>query len=620
MLAAYRPLLPRDRFPLVVLAITMAAADVDANVHPTKAWVRFRQPRVVQEMVVAALHEALRRPGVVPAFGGEPAAWPVAGEVSAAGVAPVEQAALFQEAAAPYAARRFGRVLGQVQDTFIVSTTDDEVFFLDQHVVHERVSSSRCGPSSTLAPWPRRRCCFRRRSSWAPASRALLERWREPLERLGFAFEGFGGDAVVLRAVPTLLKGDEPTRLLEGAVEELADPKVCDADAGSRRWPSWPAGPPSRPARRWRRKRWTGWSPTSRPPRRPTSAPTAGPSSAGCRCTTSGASSSAPGERGRTLQAMTRGKPPLLVIAGPTGVGKTAAVVALARRLPIEVISADSRQVYRGMDVATGKPTLEEQRAVAHHLVDVVDPDDRYHAARFRVDAAAAIDAVRDRGRLPVVVGGTGLYIRALLRGLDPAPPADLDFRARAGRRRRPRRAGGAARAAGRRRARAGRAGCTRNDEVRVVRALERLRAGSAVGRGAGAVAPGRAALARDVRADWRSTGAALMAALAARAAAMVEAGLLDEVRGLLGRGYGPALPALQGIGYRQFVEVALGRLDGRRRCEQMQRETVRYAKRQVTWFAREPDVEWIDVGAAGGAEAVAATIEARISREGCRE
>src|SRR5918993_1115693 len=123
-------------------------------------------------------------------------------------------------------------------------------------------------------------------------------------------------------------------------------------------------------------------------------------------------------------------KLPLLVIAGPTGTGKTAAAVALAARLPIEVISADSRQIYRGMDLATGKPSEAERRAVVHHLIDVVDPDDRYQAARFRSDAAALIADVHGRGHLPVVVGGTGLYIRALLRGLDPAPPADPAFRA----------------------------------------------------------------------------------------------------------------------------------------------------------------------------------------------
>jgi tRNA dimethylallyltransferase len=308
---------------------------------------------------------------------------------------------------------------------------------------------------------------------------------------------------------------------------------------------------------------------------------------------------------------MTRGKPPLLVVAGPTGVGKTAAVVALARRRAIEVISADSRQVYRGMDVATGKPTAAEQRAVTHHLVDVVDPDDRYHAARFRSDAEGLIAAVHRRGRLPVVVGGTGLYIRALLRGLDPAPPADPAFRreltgvaAREGRAALHAQLAAAEPALARR--------LHPNDEVRVVRALERLRAGSAVGEAQ--------VRWRTPEAAWRVTyvgltleRTALARRLAARAAAMVEAGLLDEVRGLLRRGYDAALPALQGIGYRQFVEVARGALDPARALALMQRDTVRYAKRQMTWFAREPGIEWVDVAAAGSAEDVAAVIEARL-------
>ena len=312
---------------------------------------------------------------------------------------------------------------------------------------------------------------------------------------------------------------------------------------------------------------------------------------------------------------MTARRPPLLVIAGPTGVGKTAVAVALARRRPLEVISADSRQVYRGMDTATGKPTAAERRAVAHHLIDVVDPDDRYHAARFRVEAEAAIEAVRGRGRLPVVVGGTGLYVRALLRGLDPAPPADPEFR---------RELAGVAASQGRgalhaRLAAAEPALARRlhpNDEVRVVRALERLRAGSAVGE---ALVRWRAP-----EAPWRVTHvgltlerAALARRLAARAEAMVAAGLLDEVRGLLGGGCTPALPAMQGIGYRQFVEVALGRLAPAAALALMQRDTVRYARRQLTWFTREPDIEWIDVEAAGGVEAVAAAIEARLIREG---
>jgi DNA mismatch repair protein MutL len=226
VLAAYRPLLPRDRFPLVVLAVTMAPADVDVNVHPTKAWVRFRQPRVVQEMLVAALHEALRRPGVVPTFGGEAPAPPAAGEAVTAVPVSGQQPALFQEAPAPYAARRFGRVLGQVQETFIVATTDEEVFFLDQHVVHERVIFEQVRDQLAAGALASQALLFPETLDLGPASRALLERWREPLERLGFAFEDFGGDSVVLRAVPTLLKGDEPKRLIEGAVEELSDAKL----------------------------------------------------------------------------------------------------------------------------------------------------------------------------------------------------------------------------------------------------------------------------------------------------------------------------------------------------------------------------------------------------------
>jgi tRNA dimethylallyltransferase len=311
-------------------------------------------------------------------------------------------------------------------------------------------------------------------------------------------------------------------------------------------------------------------------------------------------------------------KRPLLVIVGPTGVGKTAAAVALGRRVPLEVISADSRQVYRGMDLATGKPTATERRAVTHHLVDVVDPDDRYQAARFRADAERAIADVHARGRLPVVVGGTGLYVRALLRGLDPAPPADPAFRRElAGLAAREGRAALHARLVAVEPALARR--LHPNDEVRVVRALERVRAGSPVG---------------DAQVRWQAAQnpwhvvyvglalerSALAARLEARAGAMVAAGLLDEVRGLLARGYGPELSAMQGIGYRQFAQVALGRLDAAEALRLMQRETVRYAKRQVTWFAREPDVTWIDVAATTGASDVAARIEAGLKTEGIIE
>ena len=305
-------------------------------------------------------------------------------------------------------------------------------------------------------------------------------------------------------------------------------------------------------------------------------------------------------------------KAPLVVIAGPTGVGKTSVAAALARRIEIEVVSADSRQVYRGMDVATGKPSAETRRQVAHHLVDVVDPDDRYQAARFRQDAAAAIEAIRARGRLPVVVGGTGLYIRALVRGLDPAPPADPDYRrelasiaATEGRASLHARLSLAAPAVARR--------LHPNDHVRVVRALEMARAGAAT-------------LVQD---RWRAPAdsydvtyfgltmdrAALARRLAARAAVFVDSGLRAEVERLLARGYDPSLPSLQSIGYREFVRVVRGGLDPAEALRLMQRDTVRYAKRQWTWFAREPGIEWLDVDRVGGVEGAADVIAWALAR-----
>jgi tRNA dimethylallyltransferase len=305
-------------------------------------------------------------------------------------------------------------------------------------------------------------------------------------------------------------------------------------------------------------------------------------------------------------------KPRLVVIAGPTGVGKTAAAVALARLLPIEVISADSRQVYRGMDAATGKPTREERAAVAHHLIDVVEPDDRYQAARFRADATVLIERIRARAATPVVVGGTGLYIRALVRGLDAAPAADPSFR---------RELAALARREGRpalwERLRSEAptiaARLHPNDEVRVIRALEIVRAGAAALYDAGRW--------RDPSRPYEVTyvgltldRAALADRLRARARAFVAAGLKQEVRRLLARGYSPALPALQSIGYREFVQVEQGRLTEAEALRRMERDTVRYAKRQWTWFTRETDIEWIDVGAAGDPARVAETIVSRLT------
>jgi tRNA dimethylallyltransferase len=315
--------------------------------------------------------------------------------------------------------------------------------------------------------------------------------------------------------------------------------------------------------------------------------------------------------------------PPLLVIVGPTGVGKTAVAVRLASALPIEAINADSRQVYRGMDIGTGKPTPAERGALSHHLLDMVAPDEPYHAARFRAEALAAIADIRARGKLPAVVGGTGLYVRALLKGLYPACPANPALR---------RELGAFAVTVGSAALHARLAqldpGAARrlhpNDRVRIVRAIE-------VAVAAGGAPPDPAE--RDA-ADWsreiagwrlcmvglRQARPVLNRRLADRARLMVTRGMMDEVRRLLEAGYDERLPAMGGIGYRQFCAVLAGRLGPDDALSLMVRDTRRYAKRQMTWFARDPEIRWIDVDAAGGLDGAAESIAKRIVQEGLIE
>jgi len=313
--------------------------------------------------------------------------------------------------------------------------------------------------------------------------------------------------------------------------------------------------------------------------------------------------------------------PPLLVIVGPTGVGKTAVAVRLASRLPLEAVNADSRQIYRGMDIGTGKPTAEEQDALRHHLIDVVDPDERYHVARFRADALRVLADIRERGRLPLVVGGTGLYIRALLKGLGPAPPADPALRAELERQ-------------------AGEHGATflherlkaldpeaaerlhPNDRVRLVRAIEVRMGGDTQKATTEPGAEWRRGVSgwRLLMVGLRQPREVLNRRLALRARQMVARGMMEEVRRLLDAGYDEALPSMGGIGYRQFAAVLNGRLEEEEAVRLMIRDTTRYAKRQMTWFARDAEVRWIDVDEAAGVDETAESILEHITREGLTE
>jgi DNA mismatch repair protein MutL len=243
LIEGYRPMLPRHQFPVAVLGIELPLPEVDVNVHPTKAWVRFRSPRLIQEAVFRAVQNALRSPRVVqpqPGLGplgetrpGETAPGSLSDRGSTGATSgsalPDDQGALFREGMAPFGPGRFGSVIGQLQDTFVVSASDEEVFFIDQHVAHERVLFEQLRRELSSGPLASQSLLFPQTLELGPGKAELLAEWHGDLEALGFALEGFGGRSVLLRAVPSLLKGEEPRRLIEGLLDEVGAPAAATA-------------------------------------------------------------------------------------------------------------------------------------------------------------------------------------------------------------------------------------------------------------------------------------------------------------------------------------------------------------------------------------------------------
>jgi tRNA dimethylallyltransferase len=282
----------------------------------------------------------------------------------------------------------------------------------------------------------------------------------------------------------------------------------------------------------------------------------------------------------------------LIAIVGPTGAGKTALALRLAERVPAEIVSCDSLQVYRGFDIGSAKPSREERGRVPHHLIDVADPEEGFSAARYAALARAALDEIRGRGRLPVVVGGTGLYLRALLQGLFPGPSRDAELR---------RRLEALARRHGDARlhrllAHVDPASAARiqvGDRLRIVRALEVFRA---TGRPLSEQQRGDEAPLAGPRCivGLAPPREELRQRVEARTRAMLRAGLLDEVRGLLARGLPPDAKPLQAIGDRQVVALVRDGVGVELTERGIVTETMRYAKRQMTWFRHQtPDVRW---------------------------
>lgn len=296
--------------------------------------------------------------------------------------------------------------------------------------------------------------------------------------------------------------------------------------------------------------------------------------------------------------------PPLTpVIVGPTAVGKTAVALALAEHWRMEVVSADSRQVYRRLDIGTAKPTPRERGRLPHHGLDCVEPGERYSAGRFARDAAGWIDEVRSRGHLPVVVGGTGLYVRALAEGLFAEPPLDPDRRqaldrwleglpsldlVRLAGRLDPAFAGG------------GRQRAVRTAQVALLTGRS-LSAWQREARAQGAIRPWYVVLTvpRPV----------LHQRIERRAAEMVQRGLIEEVAAVLAEGHAAHAPGLDGVGIREAVEYLHGHRPRDSVAEAVATATRQYAKRQETWFRHQLGGPVLALDATRGPEEVAARI-----------
>ncbi len=286
-------------------------------------------------------------------------------------------------------------------------------------------------------------------------------------------------------------------------------------------------------------------------------------------------------------------KTPVIAIVGQTAVGKSSLAMCLANRLGGEIVSADSRQVYRRMDIGTAKPPPKDLAAVPHHLIDVADPDDEYSLALFLQDARKAIQNVNARSQLPIVAGGTGQYLWGLLEGWNPAPVApDPRFRAELEARLE---SEGVA-ALHRELAEHDPDAATRVDARnprRVVRALEVAHA-----KGEGAMHPARrtpppydvAILGLTMDSE------ALRRRIDERVDAMLAAGWVDEVRGLIESGYGPELPSMSSLGYREIADHLCGRLSLDEAADAVKRGTRRFARRQRAWFKpADPRIRWFD-------------------------
>ncbi len=284
---------------------------------------------------------------------------------------------------------------------------------------------------------------------------------------------------------------------------------------------------------------------------------------------------------------------PLVAIVGPTAVGKSALALRLANDLPVEIVSADSRQIYRGMDVGTAKPTALERQRVRHHLLDIVEPDQPLTLAQYQALAYAAIDDIQRRKRIPLLVGGTGLYVRAVLDGLNiPRVKPDAALREKLY-------------------AEADEQGCEvlharlhdldpaaaeRIDARNVRRVVRALEVCYQLGKPISALQNAAAPPYRMLRIGLGMPRPDLYRRIDRRVERMLKAGLIEEVRCLVEHGYGDRLPSMSGIGYRQIGMYLRGEVSLEEAVALIKRSTRRFVRQQANWFRQDdPRIEWLD-------------------------
>ena len=283
---------------------------------------------------------------------------------------------------------------------------------------------------------------------------------------------------------------------------------------------------------------------------------------------------------------------PIICLAGPTASGKTALAVALAQALNGEVVSCDSMQVYKFMDIGTAKPTLDEMQGIPHHMIDVADPREDYSVSRYCKDAAPIVEDIVSRGKVAIIAGGTGLYMDSLIRGNDFAPFPSTGVRERLERQ---------ADAEGLEAMRSWlrsidpEAEARIQDRKRLLRALEvYLETGETItehNRRTQALPPRFTPLWLGLDFENRQS---LYSRIDLRVTHMLEAGLLQEIRSLLQSGVPDTATAMQAIGYKEFVSALNGHGTVEAAADSVRQSSRRYAKRQLTWFRRNPAVHWL--------------------------